>query len=83
MTPLDDIEALKVSAAESRESERRFRVALGNSPVAVFEQDLDLRYTWIYNPKLGYSAEEVLGRTDAELMDPVCARQSRWRSSGA
>ena len=46
-------------------------MALGNSPIAVFEQDLDLRYTWIYNPKLGYRADEVIGRTDAEIMDPA------------
>ena len=34
---------------------------------------MDLRYTWIYNPRIGYNAEAVIGKTDAELMDPVCA----------
>lgn len=52
-----------------RESEQRFRVALANSRVVLFEQDLDLRYTWIHNPKLGYAVEQVIGKTDAELMD--------------
>ena len=73
VTALDDIEALKISAAELRESERRFRTALENSRVSVFEQDSDLRYTWMYNPRIGYNAEAVIGKTDAELMDPVCA----------
>jgi signal transduction histidine kinase len=54
------------------EGERRFKVALADSPVVVFEQDLDLRYTWIYNPKLGLSVEDVIGKTDAEIMDPAC-----------
>jgi PAS domain S-box-containing protein len=72
-TPFEDIASLKTARSGLAESERRFRVALGNSPVAVFEQDLDLRYTWIFNPKLGFSAQDVLGRTDAEIMDPECA----------
>ena len=73
VTALDDIEALKVSAAELRESERRFRTALEKSPISVFEHDLELRYTWMYNPRLGYKPESVVGKTDAEIMDPVCA----------
>ena len=72
VTSLDDIDALKLSAADLRESERRFQTALANSPIAVFEQDLNLRYSWIYNPKLGYDADEVIGRSDAEIMDPGC-----------
>jgi PAS domain S-box-containing protein len=75
MTPLEDIASWRTARSGLAESERRFRVALGNSPVGVFEQDLDLRYTWVFNPKLGLSAEEVLGRTDAELLDPSCARR--------
>jgi PAS domain S-box-containing protein len=51
-----------------RLSEERFRVALENSPIVVFAQDKDLRYAWVYNPKLGYSAEEVLGKTDRDLL---------------
>lgn len=49
-----------------RESERRFRVALMDTPIVVFHQDLDLRYTWIYNSQ-NYADQPVLGKTDAEL----------------
>jgi PAS domain S-box-containing protein len=59
--------------AELLENKERFAIALGNSPTSVFDQDLDLRYTWIYNPKLGYAAHAVIGKTDAELMDANCA----------
>ena len=51
------------------ESEERFRVALKDSPITVFTQDLDLRYTWIYNPQL-YWQREVIGKTDEEIVGP-------------
>jgi PAS domain S-box-containing protein len=50
-----------------RRSEERFRIALNNSPIVVFNQDLDLRYTWIYNPALGFRPEEVVGKFDTDL----------------
>jgi PAS domain S-box-containing protein len=73
VTALDDIEALRTSEAALREGERRFQIALKNSPIVVFEQDLDLRYTWIFNPRLGYKASEVIGKTDTEILDRECA----------
>jgi formate hydrogenlyase transcriptional activator len=51
------------------ESEERFRVALKDSPITVFNQDLDLRYTWIYNPQL-YWQGDVIGKTDEEIVGP-------------
>ena len=47
----------------------RFELALKGSPVVLFCQDLDLRYTWIYNPGLGYEASEVVGRFDADIFE--------------
>lgn len=37
--------------------------------MVVFHQDTDLRYTWIYNPALGYDAPEVIGRRDRDLFE--------------
>ncbi len=51
-----------------RQTEERFRVALEHSNITLFEQDAEGRYRWIYNPPLGYSASEVLGRTTRELV---------------
>jgi PAS domain S-box-containing protein len=48
-------------------SEERFRVALKDSPITVFNQDRDLRYTWIYNPQ-SYWQHESIGKTDAEIV---------------
>lgn len=50
-----------------RTSEERFRVALKNSPITVFNQDIDLRFTWLYNSLLGFSFEQVVGKLDCEL----------------
>src|SRR5579862_8008312 len=49
------------------QSEERFRVALKDSPITVFNQDCDLRYTWIYNPQ-SYWQVEAIGKTDAEII---------------
>ncbi len=69
------VEALQESEAKARsvvedlrESEERFRIALKDSQITVFSQDLDLRYTWIYNPHPDLTVESVLGKTDADLV---------------
>jgi len=52
-----------------QESDQRLRVALLETPLVVFNQDLDLRYTWIYNAR-NYTDQPVVGKTDAELFPP-------------
>jgi PAS domain S-box-containing protein len=37
--------------------------------MVVSNQDLDLRYTWIYNLGLGYHSDEVTGKLDSEIFD--------------
>ncbi|WP_427159895.1 response regulator [Aliinostoc sp. HNIBRCY26] len=51
-----------------RQSEERFRVALKNSPIFVFNQDRDLRYTWVYNQRAGWTEQTMLGKQDCEIM---------------
>lgn len=51
-----------------QESERRFQIALKNSPVVVFKQDRQLRYDWIFNPHPTFDPREVIGKTDAEML---------------
>jgi PAS domain S-box-containing protein len=69
------ITARKLAAEALLESEKRFRVALASAPLTVFNQDQDLRYTWISNPTLGETAESVIGRTDDEILGPESAAQ--------
>ncbi len=42
--------------------------ALANSQVVLFQQDLELRYTWIHNLRLDFAADDVLGKRDDELL---------------
>ncbi len=64
---LRDISERKAAERAIRQNEERFRVALKDSPITVFNQDRDLRYTWIYNPQT-YWQQEVIGKTDAEIL---------------
>jgi PAS domain S-box-containing protein len=57
-----------------RLSSDRFEAALAAAPIVVFNQDCELRYTWIGNPALGLTTEEALGRTDEELLGTEAAR---------
>ena len=57
---LRDEERLRLGA-------ERLRVALQASPVVVFNQDRDLRYTWIHSPG-DPSRPAAIGKTDLELL---------------
>jgi PAS domain S-box-containing protein len=63
-----DITRQKRAEGALRDSEERFRVALKCAPVVVFNQDLELRYTWINSPVLSWAEHDWLGRTDAEII---------------
>ncbi|KOP23311.1 ATPase [Hapalosiphon sp. MRB220] len=58
-----------------RQSEERFRVALKNSPIVVFNQDKELRYTWVYNTYPGFINEEILGKQDLDLIAVADGKQ--------
>ncbi|HKT86867.1 MAG TPA: sigma 54-interacting transcriptional regulator [Candidatus Sulfotelmatobacter sp.] len=61
-----DMTERKLAEEETRRKEERFRVALKDSPITVFNQDRDLRFTWVYNSQI-YATREMIGKTDEEL----------------
>lgn len=48
----------------------RYETALRGSQVTVYAQDRNLRYTALSNPTFGRSIENILGRTDEEVLPP-------------
>ena len=64
-------QALELSLLRARFA--RYESALRGSQVTIYTQDRDLRYTSIGNSMMGRSVEDILGRTDTELLPPESA----------
>ncbi|QYO62996.1 PAS domain S-box protein [Leptolyngbya sp. 7M] len=64
-----DITDRKQTELALREAEERLRVALQNAPITVFNQDHELKYTWIHNPVL-HDLHEMLGKHDRDYLPP-------------
>ncbi|MCC5635426.1 PAS domain S-box protein [Nostoc sp. CHAB 5844] len=64
----------EVNLQKLKVSEERFRLALTNSDIVVFQQDRDFRYQWVHNLQGIETAEAILGKTDDELF-PISIAQ--------
>lgn len=62
----DISERLKTEEA-LKYSEEKFRRTLKNSPIVVFNQDINLRYTWVYNHPFGLKSEDMIGKLDYDI----------------
>lgn len=69
---LTDISARALRALQANET--RLGTALKLSDLLIFHQDRQLRYTWIANPALGVSPQDLLGRRDEEILGKAGAR---------
>jgi PAS domain S-box-containing protein len=49
---------------------QRYETALRGSNVTVYTQDRELRYTSISNPMFGRAIDQIIGRTDEEVLPP-------------
>ena len=65
-----DVTERKRTEEALKENEQRFSLTLQGSNITAFNQDKDLRYTWVYNQNPGLSVEEIIGKTDEDLVPP-------------
>ncbi len=81
-----DIGDRKKVEAALRCSEERLRVALQNAPISVFNQDRELKYTWVHNPILS-DPQGMLGKSDRDFLlpgdvEPITAIKQRVLETG-
>jgi PAS domain S-box-containing protein len=74
---------LRASEERLRASDERFRVALRGKGTIAFEQDRELRHTWVYNPHPGFSEQQLLGRTDLDILPRETAERLTAFKRGA
>ncbi|MDB6133670.1 MAG: luxQ 6 [Verrucomicrobiales bacterium] len=66
---VEDITERRESEARLRLTNERFDLAVKCSQVVLFQQDLELRYTWNHNQWLGFDNSDLIGKRDADLME--------------
>ncbi len=58
-------------------SEERFRLVLKNAPIVMANLDRGLRYTWVFDPKGGLRAEELIGKEVGQTTDAETSQRIR------
>jgi PAS domain S-box-containing protein len=62
----------------NRLNEERFRMAACGDAITLFEQDSDLRYTWLYPQHQQHAG--AIGRTDSEILPaPQGTKLEKWK----
>ena len=69
-------ERVEARTKELAEAKQRFEIALRGSPISVFSQDKDLRFTWGHNLPAGIKPEALIGKTDADILPPEAAEKT-------
>lgn len=64
---LADILDFQASVFFSEDTEQPFRFALQNIPMVLAHCNLNLEYTWIYNPHIDFQDQQIVGKRDDEL----------------
>ena len=65
-----DITASKQTEAALRRSESRFRISLDHSPITIWHEDRDFKFTWMWYPHSDFDPQGLIGKSAADLFPP-------------
>ena len=68
-------ERVQARTKELALAKQRFEIALRGSPISVFSQDKDMRFTWVHNPPSGLAPEMLIGKRDDEVLPAEAAQK--------
>ncbi len=68
VTHIMDITERRRAEEALRQSEMRFKTIASNTPDHILMQDCDLRYTFVVNPQLGLTEQDMLGKSDHDFL---------------
>ncbi len=71
---ISDITMRKKTEEELRLANDRFTTTMQAAPVSIYNQDTDLRYTWIGQFSPGFTSADLLGKTDHDIFPPDVAK---------
>jgi len=75
VTMQQDVTSRRRAQETLRMSERRFQMAMRDVPLVLYTMDRDLRYTWVFNNRVGIEGDEsAVGRTELALFGPDAER---------
>ena len=66
---ISDITERKRAEAALRLSNERFDIAVKCSHAVLWQQDLELRFTWLHNPAPGIDGSDAVGKRDEDLLE--------------
>jgi two-component sensor histidine kinase/PAS domain-containing protein len=67
-------ERVEVRTKELAQAKQRIELVLRGSPISMFSQDKDMRFTWAHNPPAGLSPDRLTGKTDADVLPAEAAQ---------
>ena len=65
----EEIWQLRQELEEVSREKNNLLSAIKMSPMALCHQDRDLRYTWLRNAHMGFEQDQVIGKTDWDILD--------------
>ena len=66
---VEETTARRQAEAALRLTNDRFEIAVRASTVVLWQQDLDLRFTWLHNPAPGIDGSNAVGKREADLLE--------------